>query len=134
MNRRHFFTMMAAPVLLGYKLTASIKGTTTTVKDTGFAKLYQQIAENLERRIPTLPVNARYDMDGAVTVLLEEVRRAGFVNDHDGDRYTHKVAGRYQILRAVDPNNFLPKVAVVLYPSRTDFNNGMMFKVEYRIA
>lgn len=124
-TRRHLLSILAAPVITGYALKMSAAGNGTIADITPDIT---RVSDKVMARLKTLPVDLA--MRDAETILVSELRDAGFVNENVGDRYTEKARGRYMVVRAQDPVNFMPKIGALVYPSRSGYDMGALIKIE----
>ena len=131
MDRRYALRVLAAPVILGYagKMEAA-----TPLSEAAPALLV--VSQEIMNKLSNFEVipDVNWGMFCVKMLMENEAHRGGLVKTGDpNDSWNAETQGRFQVLKANDPNTFLPTVAIQMYPSLDEYVGGVMVKVEYAV-
>jgi hypothetical protein len=128
MSRRYFFQTVAAPVIAGY--ASQIKNLDKG-HDCNPPEHLKTIARRIQLRVDKLtPNDGDLTMREVKAIMAEECYKGDLVQQ--GAPFENDTKGRFWIASAVNPNTFHPIAGVYLYPSETEYTNGLKVRIDFK--
>lgn len=129
MNRRLAIQILAAPVVAGFTTKIAAAGENNNPN-----RILLALAEEMQTHIRCMDVPVGLRLMNIEDYLVQRCTDAGLtrVTSTLNPGTAGTAGGRFQLVRAVDPDTFLPKVGVFMYPSQTEYKDGVKFVVSLR--